>query len=456
MTFKGGARLTAAVAVWLFAAAAAWGHEIFFVNGSCGNDAWTGLSAVCEAPDGPKATIQAAIDVALVDDTVFVASGVYTGVGNKNLDFGGKLIRVRGAGGASGCIIDCENDGRGVHFRSGEGPQSIFERFTIRNGRVTPGDGGGILCEGSSPTIKDCVFATSFAAGGGGVCVVGGSPTIANCRFVANTATLGGGLANLGGARTSVIGCAFAGNRGTPTGGGMANVDSSPAVTNCSFTNNTATESGGAMDNLRADPTVTNCTLSGNSAGSGGGMYSASNNPTVTNCILWNDGPDEIVDVSGAVTTVRFSDVQGGWPGEGNIDADPLFDTACNSDYGLASGSPCIDAGDNAAVPAGVTSDLCGNPRFVDAPATPDCRWAPPGTCGTAPIVDMGAQEFQGGGCRGDLNGDGVIDLADLGILLADFGCVAPGSCPGDIDGDGDTDLADLGILLAEFGNTCP
>ena len=59
--------------------------------------------------------------------------------------------------------------------------------------------------------------------------------------------------------------------------------------------------------------------------------------------------------------------------------------------------------------------------------------------------------------CVGDLNGDGVVDLADLGILLADFGCTAgPGNCPGDIDGDGDTDLADLGILLAEFGTTCP
>ena len=57
--------------------------------------------------------------------------------------------------------------------------------------------------------------------------------------------------------------------------------------------------------------------------------------------------------------------------------------------------------------------------------------------------------------CPADLNGDGVVDLADLGILLADFGCVAPGPCPGDIDGDGDTDLADLGILLSQFGTAC-
>jgi hypothetical protein len=55
-------------------------------------------------------------------------------------------------------------------------------------------------------------------------------------------------------------------------------------------------------------------------------------------------------------------------------------------------------------------------------------------------------------GCPGDLNGDGRTDLADLGILLGDFGCVPPGPCVGDLNNDGRTDLADLGILLADFG----
>jgi hypothetical protein len=60
--------------------------------------------------------------------------------------------------------------------------------------------------------------------------------------------------------------------------------------------------------------------------------------------------------------------------------------------------------------------------------------------------------EPEAGGCVGDLNGDGYTDLADLGILLADFGCGPPGLCVGDLNGDGFTDLADLGILLADFG----
>ena len=58
-------------------------------------------------------------------------------------------------------------------------------------------------------------------------------------------------------------------------------------------------------------------------------------------------------------------------------------------------------------------------------------------------------------GIPGDLNGDGCVDQADLGILLADWGCTG-GDCLGDCDGDGDSDQADLGLLLAHWGEGCP
>jgi agmatine deiminase len=53
--------------------------------------------------------------------------------------------------------------------------------------------------------------------------------------------------------------------------------------------------------------------------------------------------------------------------------------------------------------------------------------------------------------CPGDLDGDNDTDQADLGILLADWGCTG-GDCAGDLDDDGDTDQGDLGILLADWG----
>ncbi|HMQ15063.1 MAG TPA: hypothetical protein PKC49_03740, partial [Phycisphaerae bacterium] len=59
------------------------------------------------------------------------------------------------------------------------------------------------------------------------------------------------------------------------------------------------------------------------------------------------------------------------------------------------------------------------------------------------------------GGIPGDLDGDGHVNQADLGILLASFG-----KCEGDagynpvadIDGDGCVGQGDLGVLLANFG----
>jgi hypothetical protein len=58
--------------------------------------------------------------------------------------------------------------------------------------------------------------------------------------------------------------------------------------------------------------------------------------------------------------------------------------------------------------------------------------------------------------CPGDLDGSNTVDQADLGILLANFGCSGrPGACTGDLNGDGEVNQADLGILLANFGASC-
>ena len=54
--------------------------------------------------------------------------------------------------------------------------------------------------------------------------------------------------------------------------------------------------------------------------------------------------------------------------------------------------------------------------------------------------------------CAADLDDDGDVDQADLGILLAAYDI----NSAGDIDGDGDTDQADLGILLAYYDQPCP
>jgi len=58
--------------------------------------------------------------------------------------------------------------------------------------------------------------------------------------------------------------------------------------------------------------------------------------------------------------------------------------------------------------------------------------------------------------CPGDVNGDGMVDLADLAVLLAHFGMDSGATLlNGDLDGNGSVDLADLALLLAQFGNVC-
>jgi hypothetical protein len=65
---------------------------------------------------------------------------------------------------------------------------------------------------------------------------------------------------------------------------------------------------------------------------------------------------------------VTYSCIQGGWPGTGNLNVDP----ALMADGTLRRGSPCIDAGNNNALPSDMLTCINGTPRFLDDPETPD------------------------------------------------------------------------------------
>jgi hypothetical protein len=241
-------------------------------------------------------------------------------------------------------------------------------------------------------------------------------------------------------------------------------------------------------------PQLANCTFGGNTADQGGALFSLSSTPTLVNCVLWGDWPDEIRESGGADTMVYYSDVQGGWSGPGNVNADPMFVDPVGGDLRLQPGSGCIDAGDNTAVPVGVTTDLDGKPRFLEIPETPDTGY------GDVPVVDMGAYESLGGGClaitsqevicHGDgttftVNAEGLdactggttmvtftgmggavgedfcatllVNAAGGGFCCSTQLCVPVPDCseavvPGDLDGDGTVGVLDLLALLAAWG----
>jgi hypothetical protein len=138
--------------------------------------------------------------------------------------------------------------------------------------------------------------------------------------------------------------------------------------------------------------TLNNCTFSknGNSGGDVGGIYILGSSVTMRNSILWGDislsGEEILIDGTSSFSAT-YSDIQGGYAGTGNINADPMFVDQANGDLHLQQGSPCIDAGDNSA-PALPATDIDGDNRRINNPMVVDTG------NGTPPIVDMGADEY--------------------------------------------------------------
>jgi hypothetical protein len=461
--------------------------------------------------DGPEVTIISANGPVGADTAVTCDSGeesttvldgftITGGSGTlfNNFPRGGGMFNNNSSPTVTNCTFsdNTATYGGGMYNHNGSNPSLTNCTFS---GNTAAAFGGGMYNSCNSPTVTNCTFSGNSAGFGGGMNNSNSSLTVTNCMFSGNSANLGGGggMDNINSSPT-VTNCTFSGNTAAG-GGGMCNVNSSPAVINCTFTGNTAAQNGGGMSNSFFNSlTVTNCTFRGNSATNGHALAFDSSNQCcpnellMTNCILWNGG-DEIWNNDGSTITINYTNVQGGWPGTGNIDADPMFVDPGNGDYRLQAGTPCIDAGDNTAVPQGITIDLDGNPRFLDVPETPDTG------NGELPIVDMGAYEALGGGCLAvtsqevvchvdgttftvnieglnactggttqvtfTASGGAVGEELCFTALVNDGGfcctteiCVTipdctPAALPSDLDGDGIVGMVDFLALLAAWGS---
>ena len=194
----------------------------------------------------------------------------------------------------------------------------------------------------------------------------------------------------------------------------------------------------------------------------GGGIYNTSASPTVTNTILWQNFAEEGSQIHNhqSFPTVTYSDIQGGYPGGGNINVNPLFEHVDVNDFHtndwdvhLQSDSPCIDTGSNAA-PAIPETDYDADSRIMD------------GDNDGTDTADMGCDEYRPSNipppnwCEGDFGGDGDVDEADLAAFAADFGrtnCDLEDTCNGDFDDDSDADGSELATFATDLGRTdCP
>ena len=227
--------------------------------------------------------LQDAINDAAPGDEIVVKEGIY----REKINFQGKNLTLRStdpddSAVVASTIITGVGNGNLITFSNNEDASCILAGFTITNSN------NGIYCYGSSPTISNC----------------------------------------------SII--------GNVSDGIKLYMSSNPTVSNCIITRNG--DSGIAMLKYTAgrkqyynSPIITNCTIVDNSnIGISEGI------PSVTNSIIYGNS----VQITGSSAVVTYSNIQGGFPGEGNIDVDPLFADAANGDYHLLAGSPCIDAGD--------------------------------------------------------------------------------------------------------------
>ena len=236
---------------------------------------------------------------------------------------------------------------------------------------------------------------------GGGVLIVGADVVIEDCKIVENASANGAGLAAIG-ASIELNRVEFRDNAGTEFGGGILLRDSDAVLIDVVVAQNSATLRGGGIDAQGGTLMLVGVLVEENQTGGEGGG------------IAWGGG----VGLGGAALTISNSDLilnvaaSGGglWIAPGVDDVLIESSVVCNNEPDEIVGD-YVDGGDN---------DVCD-------------------------------------GCFGDLTGDGVIDGADLSVLLGYWGPCGLGPCEAaDLTGDGQIDGADLSVLLGGWGGCVP
>ena len=355
---------------------------------------------VLEVPTDDYPTIQSAIDAVGAEDpnavvtdpnavdtdpndvsaVIIVHPGIYTGEGNRDLDFYGKIIRLTSEDPNSPeivatTIIDCQGSmddpHRAFYFHSEETEASIVDGFTITNGFVTD-NGGAIYCNIGSPIIRNCVLTNNSAEGpdkaGGAIACYNSSPTIINCQMIDNrAAAYGGGISCRDNSNPIIRDCKITNNAANISGGGIyCWVNSSPQIERCLITHNETLMYGGGLyffacaqynpiipvDDPDYDPNdpdndpnfvpipdlvIQQCTIANNSVngGTGGAIYCSDSIVSLSNSIVWGNIAPNPIGSSIALSdnafknttlTVSYCDVEGDQDGQYVIGANAVLE----------------------------------------------------------------------------------------------------------------------------------
>ena len=336
----------------------------------------------------PGQSIQAAINAAANGAKICVKPATYMG----NINFNGKRITLVSAAGPLTTILKGTGTGPVVTFKKFEAADSILDGFTITGGKA--GNGGGVLVQNASPTIRNSIIKGNMATGagfprGGGLFATGASakPSITCVQFASNSASYsGGGLATGGFAdpylrdddfelNTALYGGAIAAyssgrldlgrtsffnNSAAVDGGGIHSgvTYGNVLVRNCWFKGNRAGANGGSIWVAAGMAQVANCTFDGNQAAVGGGIAAGFGSMVdVESTIFVNNGTPALVNTSPSDTSVvnHFNDFFGNT-------GSPAYQ-ATYGDLGLLALDPQLGAGSAACCPIAGSPVLgAGNP----------------------------------------------------------------------------------------------
>jgi len=364
-----------------------------------------------------------------------------------------------------------------AHYGSGE---SLFDgcTFVDNHGLL----GGAIYATASTANTKvnvnNSTFNNNTATSTGGAIAVetGARFAIDGSTFYGNNASAGGAIDTWNILSSSIKNSTLSNNSANQGGAIWTGVSSAPAqdvltLENSILDENTASESGGAIYSRNKRDIIINTQITGNSAPAGSAIFNwrnsgtggLSNAPvilsstiadntgsaairaeshpfTMYNTIVFNN--DGAFSLWSASPQVKYSTIQGGFTGEGNITNTPLFNGP--NDYRLLQHCSSVDSGNNA-LADGIEFDIIGDPRIQSNNGNP------------TPIINRGAYETaiepQQPSCPADLTGDGVVNVSDLLQLLSAWGPNV--GHPADLNGDGVVNVSDLLILLGQWG-PCP
>ena len=397
------------------------------------------------------------------------AGGLYNYLGVTNLV--GCTFKGNTSGGGGGFFNYPEYDTtlsvKGCHF---EGNHALDNEGWF-------GHAGGMAHRRGLLILEDSTFVANTSTGGGGGLgdASSGGLIIRNCSFIENHADgSGGGVDTSALGPSSVLRSTFASNTAELYGGGMMSACMEMDIANCRFLNNEASTWGGAILVLYAgDFTLVNSVAAGNSdSGQGavsihaaggaiinsaivdnatGGVFLSTfdgESLAVDNTIVWGNDGDAVTSKSGGELFVRASNVEGGWKGPGNIDLPPGITVDPDGTITMDGDSPCIDAGNDGLLPDDLL-DLDGDGNMAEVLPLDMAE----GVRVEGISVDIGPIEYLHADCYADIDGDGLVSVADLLSVISFWGPCS--GCSEDIDASGTVDVADLLAVIGAWG-PCP